>query len=48
VEFYCQCSKLLINKFKKILPDIKDLIERGTIPEAAVLNRLTRFTDVIP
>jgi len=48
VEFYCQCSKLLINKFKKILPEIKELIKKGTISEAAVLNRLTRFTDVIP
>jgi uncharacterized protein len=48
VEFYCQCSKLLINKFKKVLPEIKELIEKGTISESAVLNRLTRFTDVIP
>lgn len=48
VEFYCQCSKLLINKFKKVLPVIKELIKNGTISEAAVLNRLTRFTDVIP
>ncbi len=48
VDFYCQCSKLLINKFKKILPEIKELINNGTISEAAVLNRLTRFTDVIP
>ncbi|MDD5491173.1 MAG: 4Fe-4S cluster-binding domain-containing protein [bacterium] len=48
VEFYCQCSKLLIYKFKKILQEIKELIAQGTISEAAVLNRLTRFTDVIP
>ncbi|MDD5258420.1 MAG: radical SAM protein [bacterium] len=48
VEFYCQCSKLLINKFKQALPGIKELVKIGTISEAAVLNRLTRFTDVIP
>jgi len=48
VGFYCQCSKMIINKFKKVLPEINNLIKQGTISEAAVLNRLTRFTDVIP
>ena len=48
VEFYCKCSKALINTFKRILPEVKELVNSGVIEEAKLLNKLTRFTDVIP
>ena len=48
VEFYCKCTKVLINKFKSMLPEIKELVNKGVIKETQLLNKLTRFTDVIP
>lgn len=48
VEFYCECSKMLVEKYRNVLPEIKQLVANGTVKEGDILNRLTRFTDVMP
>ena len=48
VEFYCKCSKMLVEKYRKALPEIKQLVADGVVKEEELLNRLTRFTDVMP
>jgi len=48
VEFYCKCSKMLIEKFMSALPEIKKIVSTGKISENQLMNRITRFTDVIP
>ncbi|MFH1369215.1 MAG: radical SAM protein [Elusimicrobiota bacterium] len=48
VEFYCECSKMLVDKYKRVLPEIKQLVASGIVKESDILNRLTRFTDVMP
>jgi putative peptide-modifying radical SAM enzyme len=48
IEFYCKCTKILINGYRKILPEVKYLVSRNIINNKMLLSRLTRFTDVIP
>jgi len=48
VRFYCECSKLLIGKFRRVLPEIKALVRVGIIDEHGLINHIARFTDVIP
>lgn len=48
VEFYCECTKLIVNKFKAALPEIRRIVASGAAPESDILNKFTRFTDVIP
>lgn len=48
VRFYCECTKTLIGSYRERLPEIEKLIADKIIREELLLNRLTRFTDVIP
>ncbi len=47
-RYYCRATKMLVEKIQKQAPLIKELLENKTIPQQALKNPLSKFTEQIP
>jgi len=48
IPFYCTATNLLVNKLKKRVPEIKELIGKGIISKKELKNPVIEFTEQIP
>lgn len=48
MQFYCSTTKMLANKLKEKIPEIKELIKEGIISKQELDNSLAEFTEAIP